>query len=267
MIPQGQGNDEYRLRKSKMEVLSFFMNSMAFEKMNRHGATYWWYQGKKAILEHLICEYDREAGTRILDLGCGTGSMFDFLAPLGSIVGLDNSEDAIEFARQSNGAGLIRGNTEFLPFESKTFDLVASFDNLEHVENDDIALQEIRRVIVDNGLLLLSVPAHEYLWSGRDIQLGHQRRYRKEGIRKKLNENRFEVAKASYGYFCLYPVLLVKSLLDRVFNSPKIYKTDIRHLPEPLNSILAGWLKIEALWSAKIGLPAGTSIFVIARAV
>ena len=257
------------------------MNKAIFEKMNRFGETYWWYKGKKIFLEKMMRDFDSRFGKEkwsqgsltVLDIGCGAGNMFDFLRRFGSIYGVEISMDALEYAkisgatRDKQNAKLVRGMNEYLPFGDEKFDIVASFDNLEHIQDDLKALKQTRRVISPNGILLLTVPACPCLWTWRDFQLGHHRRYQRNQLKKILQNAEFKVETISYAYLCLFPLLLFKAIKDRFFPKPNQIKSDIRNIKEPWNGLLTGWLKMEAEWGARIGLPFGTSLFVIARPI
>ncbi len=258
------------------------MNRAMFEEMDRYGETYWWYKGKKAMLCKLVKKYGArfmmsnypQGVPNVLDIGCGAGNMFDFLIGFGRLTALELSADALDYARRGNGfsevdpestVSFVRGKVEDLPFSSGGFTIVASFDNLEHVEDDSHALKEIRRVIAEDGILLLTVPSCRYLWTLRDVQLGHRRRYGYRQLKNSLENAGFKVEKITYGYMCLFPVLLAKAIKDRLLPPPKTLKSDIRTVREPWNRWLSRWLEFEAMPAAAIGLPVGTSLFVIAR--
>lgn len=103
------------------------------------------------------------AGRRVLDCACGEGYGADLLASTaGSVTGLDRSAEAIAHARRRYGE---RGNLAFtegdctrLPFDEGSFDLVVSFETLEHIEAQAAMLDEFRRVLAPGGLLVLSSP-------------------------------------------------------------------------------------------------------------
>lgn len=103
------------------------------------------------------------AGRRVLDCACGEGYGADLLARTArSVTGLDRSAEAIAHARRRYGE---RGNLAFtegdctrLPFEEGSFDLVVSFETLEHIEAQAAMLDEFRRVLAPGGLLVLSSP-------------------------------------------------------------------------------------------------------------
>ncbi len=62
---------------------------------------------------------------------------------------------------------------------SNEFDVVGSFDVLEHVDDDKRLLREFRRILKRNRFLFLTVPACRFLWGGEDLVSQHKRRYGK----------------------------------------------------------------------------------------
>jgi SAM-dependent methyltransferase len=101
------------------------------------------------------------AGKDVLDAGCGVGWGSARLADAGarSVVGVDLDELSLENARQrSDQATFVRGDLLSLPFEDGSFDLVVSFETIEHVQQPDRAIDELRRVLRDGGLVAVSTP-------------------------------------------------------------------------------------------------------------
>lgn len=102
-------------------------------------------------------------GRKVLDAGCGTGYGTEILAAAGAqrAVGLDISQDAIEAARAySSGysSEFLLGNLHELPFEDGAFDLAICFEAIEHVEDQHLAIGELRRILGPTGLLAISSP-------------------------------------------------------------------------------------------------------------
>lgn len=96
----------------------------------------------------------------ILDYGCGWSGNYKFLSKRGVYVGVDILEKNIEYAKKVHKEGMFYvtdGNT--LPFPDNYFHEVHAYDVLEHVENIDIVLNEINRVLQPNGKFFVVVPA------------------------------------------------------------------------------------------------------------
>lgn len=116
------------------------------------------------------------SGQRVLDTGCGVGYGSAYLANVASLaVGLDNDPKAIQYARSRYGGSnttWVVGNCQQLPFSAHTFDVVTSFELIEHLPDADAYLGEVRRVLREGGALLVSTPNrpvyHEHLGEARN---------------------------------------------------------------------------------------------------
>jgi len=105
---------------------------------------------------------DLVSGRRVLDAGCGVGYGTRLLAEAGAseAVGVDLSDDALDRARSGGGAGtrFVVGDLLDLPFEDEAFDVVVSFEAIEHVAEPEQVLAELARVLRPDGLLIVSTP-------------------------------------------------------------------------------------------------------------
>jgi SAM-dependent methyltransferase len=125
------------------------------------------------------------AGLRVLDAASGEGYGTEMIARAGakSVVGIDLDPKAVEHARERYGLDFRAGDVGALPFEDGSFDLVVSFETIEHVKDGERAISEFHRVLSDDGLLVISTPnKSEYLMS-TDF---HEREYTSDEFRALL---------------------------------------------------------------------------------
>jgi len=100
----------------------------------------------------------------VLDVACGTGYGVGYMVEKGAaeVVGVDISMAAVDYARESlgrnNEASFICANAIRLPFTDNAFDMVVSFETIEHIRPYRKFLAECRRVLKENGLLICSTP-------------------------------------------------------------------------------------------------------------
>ena len=122
--------------------------------------------------------------------------------------GTDLSEDALAYARHHPQGSVLAAAAEQLPFADGCADLLVSSDVLEHLDDDRVALREYRRVLRPGGLLLVTVPSYQSLWSDHDERAGHRRRYRLSELTTTVGSARFRVERASYFFSYLVPPAL-----------------------------------------------------------
>jgi ubiquinone/menaquinone biosynthesis C-methylase UbiE len=105
-------------------------------------------------------------GRKVLDAACGEGYGSALLASAGaaSVTGIDIDEATVVRARDRYGLSFEVADVASLPFPDAAFDLVVSFETIEHVADPEAALAELTRIIAPAGLLVISTPnKHEYL--------------------------------------------------------------------------------------------------------
>jgi SAM-dependent methyltransferase len=104
-------------------------------------------------------------GRRVLDAACGEGYGTAMLAAAGAsaAVGVDIDPATVRHAAAGHGIDARVADVAALPFDDGSFDLVVSFETIEHVLEPHNVLDELRRVLAPGGLLLISTPnAREY---------------------------------------------------------------------------------------------------------
>jgi len=84
---------------------------------------------------------------------------------------------------------------------------------VEHIEKDKDFLLEINHYLTVDGILLITVPAYNFLWSNEDTDAGHFRRYTLRNLKKKLNEAGFKTIYSTYIFsFLILPVFVFRTL-------------------------------------------------------
>jgi SAM-dependent methyltransferase len=231
---------------------------------------HWWFVGRRRILLQVLDQYvGIGKGRRILDVGCGTGTMLTYLASYGKAQGIDIDEEALEYCRERGLTNVRLGAAETLPFEDGSFDLVTALDVVEHLDDDAAALREIRRVLRPGGTLLLTVPAHPFLWGDQDEVNLHKRRYLAPQVRERLGATGFEVLRVTYiNAFMFAPIAALRMLrrLEHRVRPRVAAQSDFRYpAPRPVNFVL-GWIfGVEAPIVRRFNLPFGVSILAVGR--
>ncbi len=244
------------------------MEEVEYEKMYALENSYWWFQGRKHIIFSLLKKYNllkTSESQRVIDLGCGTGLILAELNNFTFSLGVDFSMSALSFCRQRGLKNLICADVNYIPFTDSCCDLVFALDLLEHIPDDTRVLKEIWRICRPGGMLLLTVPAHQFLWSEHDEALHHYRRYSMSQFYQLILSAGFIPLKFSYCISFLFLLIVVFRKLQKIIKSPTKPRTHLIILPKLVNSFLIWLLKLEAKLIRFINFPFGVSILVVAQ--
>jgi ubiquinone/menaquinone biosynthesis C-methylase UbiE len=244
------------------------MEAAEYERMYALEDTYWWFQGRKQIITSCLETHDLlRPGLRVLDVGCGTGLMLQRLADLDPM-GLDFSSLSMRYCRLRGAKRLLQADVARLPLQDSSLDLILGLDLLEHVERDDLLVDQFQRVLKPGGHVLITVPAHQDLWSEHDEALHHFRRYSANQFRRLLTERGFTLVKFSFAISATYlPIVAFRRLqrwLHRNANNRKP-KTHLIVLPRLINQALIRVLHAEAWWLRNHDIPFGITLLALAR--
>lgn len=227
--------------------------------------TYWWFVGRRAILDRVLRRFGRRC-RKAVDVGCGSGRNMQLLSCHADwVMGFDRSPAALELA-SAHGFPTSQADGQAIPLADSSVDLLTAFDVLEHLDDDLAALDEFHRVLRPDGLLLVTVPAYRFLWSEHDEALMHRRRYIASELHAKLTRTGFQVIKRSYAvFFTFFPIVGYRLFRGLIPKDPLAPKASHIMLPPFLNRFLILLLRFEALMLGRMNLPWGTSIVALAQ--
>ena len=250
------------------------METYLYKDLAKLEDSHWWHISKRETVVELIKRFyrsslrselqnDKEIKPRILDIGCGTGRNVVEFSKLGKVWGIDSSSEAIKYCRDKGLENVKLGSSDKTGLPNKSFDVVTLLDVLEHVD-EDRTLREIKRILVKDGILIITVPAYSWLWSQWDVVLHHKRRYTKQSLEKALLRNGFKVQKISYMYsFLVLPVILVRFIKSIFFK--KNYGSDFELSLPFLNKLFLAISRFERGVMTKYSIQVGTSLICVAR--
>ena len=223
----------------------------------------WWYRSRRDLLGRIISSL-RRPFSRILDAGCGVGSNCDVLLKYSrDVYGLDTSLEALEFCSTRGYTGLFHASINDM-FIDKEFDLIVCMDVLEHVHNDRQAVCMLKEHLSKDGTLIISVPAHMYLWNDNDVFSHHVRRYELKRVEQIVRSSGLVVVKIGYWNQAAYLPCLFFYLL-RKLRRKKNLENNLRLIPERLNNLFYKVLRFENLIFLKRTLWQGVSIICVCR--
>ncbi|HUO05314.1 MAG TPA: class I SAM-dependent methyltransferase [Candidatus Binataceae bacterium] len=205
------------------------------------------------------------ADAAIMEAGCGTGGNLPMLAHWGRVYATEPDDEAREFALAKAKCDIQPGYLpDKLPFGNLSFDLILMTDVLEHLDDDAAALRSLRGRLKPGGVLILTVPAFQGLWSAHDTSHHHKRRYRATRLRELLVQAGYEIDLISYYNFMLFPIIASVRLAQRIAGSNS-EGHDLRMPPPWINKLLYALFSSERYFVGRIPLPVGVSLIVAAR--
>jgi SAM-dependent methyltransferase len=244
------------------------MNPAEFQNIARAEDEMWWFAGMRKILEAWIGRLPEEKFGRVLEGGCGTGYMSNWLAGRygWQMFPVDLDFAGLSFGKDSGVPRMVQSDISRLPYEDGAFDAVVSLDVLVHFPQggEAAALEEFWRVLKPGGKLILRVSALDALRSRHSIFAHERQRFTLPRIVAAVGGAGFEVLDASYANSLLLPVAWFKF---------RVWEELTRQEPQSgvgvpnslLNSLLYGPLAFEGYWLGRGGRFAlGQSILVLA---
>jgi len=172
----------------------------------------YWFRHRNHCIAALLQERIHDGV--VLDVGGGNGSTAQVLNEAGLNCWLvEPGASGCHNARDRGIPTVILGTLQDIQFPSESVAGVGMFDVVEHIEDVDSLLGEVRRVLRPGGLIAVTVPAIPWLWSSEDVYAGHYRRYTVRSLRQTLRRCGFEVEVANYLFGPLVlPLLTCRAL-------------------------------------------------------
>jgi SAM-dependent methyltransferase len=201
---------------------------------------HWWFRERRNILVRWLRRLARDGAPGVaLDIGAAAGGNTRVLRRHGwRPVAVEYSAEGAEVAAR-RGLTVVRGDATRLPAAAGSVDLVTAFDVIEHIEDDGLALAEIRRALRPGGTLLVTVPCDMRLWSAHDVASQHFRRYDRTGLRRVVGRAGLEIDELWSWNVLLRPV--VRATRKRATGN------ELALLPAPVNAALLAAVAVERL--------------------
>lgn len=243
------------------------MNIEEYQRMYELEENHWWFRGKRKIVFNWL--NDLQPQYKILDVGCGTGINLTYLKAITDfVIGIDLSKEAIEFCKLRGHKKLSQANVLSLPFKDNSVEIVLALDILEHIENDELAIREFKRVLKSEGKLLITTSAFNFLWGMHDDIHHHYRRYTRRELVNKIKKYNFYIQKISYTNIFIFPIVFTVRLCQKLIltlrkDNTYQYRSDLFEVCNFINQILTYLYTIEANILKIINFPFGTSLFCI----
>ncbi len=241
------------------------MDRIIYDRMAEHDSQHWWYRARRKVLASVIArEISMPKGARILEIGCGTGHNLGMLGSFGTVDAIEIDPASRAIAAERLGKPVSDAPLpELAGVAEASYDLIALLDVLEHIADDHAALVAIAKRLKPGGRILLTVPAHPWMWSGHDVANHHQRRYTKSGFRSAIEGAGFRITTFSWLNALLFPAAVAQRLLARATGKEG---SDDALPPAPVNAVFEFVFGLEAQLVGRLPLPPGLSLIAVASA-
>ena len=228
------------------------------EEDRRH----WYFRGRLAVLLGVLARLLPAPPYRVLELGCGTGNVLQALDRFGELIGVERDAEMRAIGRAA-GLDIREGSLpDDIPVAAGWADAVLLLDVIEHLDDDVAALRAAREAVRPGGLVLVTVPAYAWLWSGHDVALGHRRRYSARRLRGVLRVAGLTVDHVGYFNTVLFPAIAGVRLLKRLVGDTR---HDLHRPSAFVNAALTRLFALERHVALRPGLPFGSSLVAVAR--
>lgn len=232
-----------------MKVDDYEFYAESFDILNKTYSE--WLEEKTLLLTSLL------EGKKIIEVGCGSGLLLQYLPKDLDLTGADFSQGNLDKAKEKNPhvnffKADLNDKNSWIKY-SNSFDSVLCSEVVEHIKDDKTAMEILFSLLKPNGILVLTVPAFNLLFSEFDKKEGHFRRYSKKQISKLVEEAGFSIEESRYwnvmGFLgWLFFIRILNMNLKKSSNSL-------------FASIMGKFLKIER----RIKFPFGQTIIIKAR--
>lgn len=226
-----------------------------------------WSNGMLRVIDSLLESHLEDAGC-LLELGCGGGHFLHHWQEhqqRQTLYGVDLHAAALPQAQSllRCSAHLCQSDGCFLPFPTAHFDAVVAFDVLDQRGvQTALALAESWRVLKPGGWLLLRVSAYQWLYGMHDIAFNTAHRFRPKELICTIKAAGFRIERITFANSLLAAPLITLRLLQRWHWLPfrtATYRSSLT------NYLLEQALQVEATLLQHVNLPAGLSLYLLAK--
>jgi SAM-dependent methyltransferase len=232
--------------------------------------SHFWFRGFRQYMKPALARATAGISRpRILDCGCGTGSNLEMLRAYGSAMGFDLTRIGTEFAN-AHGHRVAQASISHIPFQSRSFDLVTSFDVFQVLphEVEQAAIAEMSRVLKPGGWLLLHVAALQILHGKHSVLSEETHRHTAASLRALVGGAGFTIERLTYDQMTLLPMMLPVRMWHRLTAKDGVVAAgegEITVPMAPVNALLTALVSLEALALRAVDMPIGSSLMCLAR--
>jgi SAM-dependent methyltransferase len=235
------------------------------DELARLELSHFWFGARNQLISWALRKYFPGIKS-FLEIGCGTGCVLTHLRTDFPDLTLSGSEALLQSLawsqRRLPDVTLFQMDARQIPFVQE-FDVIGAFDVIEHVQEDEIVLQQMHQAVKPGGGIIITVPQHRFLWSPEDDYGQHKRRYERKELIDKIRRTGFSIVRVTSFVTFLLPLVCLSRLLSRKDRYDPSRELRIGAFT---NAVLATVLSLErAVLKAGMSFPTGSSLLAVAR--
>lgn len=182
---------------SKVENISYphIGNNLCFDIEEQS----FWFKHRNNCIVEMVNNFQPIANSPIFDVGGGNGFVAQGLINAGyNVVLVEPGLTGAKNAKKRGLQNVVCATTNSAKFKQKSLPAIGIFDVIEHIREDYHFLKHLGDLLCSGGMLYLTVPSFQILWSHEDVEAGHFRRYTLKQVENKLLRSGFEICYSTY---------------------------------------------------------------------
>tara|TARA_B100000686_G_C16564399_1_gene849520 strand:+ start:135 stop:869 length:735 start_codon:yes stop_codon:yes gene_type:complete len=227
---------------------------------------HWWYKGRREIISSTINKFvEKKNNIKILDFGAGSGTNTMMLSNYGEVYVYEKDKETHQYLKKK----FEKISNIFVLDEITNnifFDLIIASDVIEHINDDSKIIEFLSSILKNDGNILITVPAYNFLYTERDKVLGHFRRYNKKLLIEKTKKY-FKTLKISYYNFFLFFLSLVLFIFIKLFKAKSLITSPENTPNFFVNNMLFRIFSFEKYFLKHLNFPFGASIVYFAKKI
>lgn len=239
------------------------MQDFVYENDSKLENSHWWFQARRKMFSKYLENCPRN--TSILDIGSSSGTNLRMLQDLGftNYTGFDLSELSKKFCEEKGLGNVILGNICNSDLQDNSYDIILATDVIEHIDDDDLALKEIYRILKPQGKIIVTVPCFMVMWSDHDVTSMHKRRYVLKKIKSKVENSGIKIEESYYfNFFLFLPIVCFRKII-KLLGIKLRSENSVNN--KFLNTIFRTIFNIDIFLAKRIPFPFGVSAFIFAQ--
>lgn len=235
------------------------------DDLDKAETSHFWLRTRRDKICKVFSRYVKK-GERILEVGGGTGFIAAELQKRGFDIELsDGASNGLSYAREKGIQKLYQFDLFNPPFQ-EAFDVVCLFDVLEHLHDDKKAMEGLKKMLKRGGRIILTVPAHQWLWSRDDVLAHHKKRYTKAQVKEVFDSCGLQPLFLSYFFILILPFLFLRTIVKKDRGGPIQENERIDfNIPSGINRFFHLLTKLEFSLERLLPNVMGGSLIGIAR--